>query len=504
MTHDEDTPRHRHRPGPGRSKVYRSKARRRRRIVLLTVLSLVGLVVAGGSWAYYQLDSNTTTFDSAGVSKNRPPANVAGQNVLLIGSDARSAGNSKLGGGNEDVGHSDTAILLHVYGDQKHAVGVSIPRDTLVDLPPCLLPNGKWSAEQHNAMFNSAFSTGQSLKGNPACTQNAVEKLTGLRVDHTIVVDFRGFAAMTDAVGGVQVCVPKDIYQQDLNPGRTTRGSLLFAKGVQTVSGQKALDYVRLRHGIGDGSDIGRMKRQQAFLSALIKKVKGQGLDPTTLLPLANAATKALTVDPGLGSAAKLMGFAMGLKNIDLPNIKFVTLPWRFVGARVAVMVPEAEKLWADIKADRTIDGKNASGKQGPSPAPSAAAQVVGTGISVGVYNGTSTAHLAAHAAAALKKDGFTITTTATAAGTGHATTVIKYGSGQHNSATALAKLFPGAGLVPSTIPGLKLILGQDYAATAHATISPTPPPTTAGTPAPLNQTARSASDNPCTKLTYG
>ncbi|MET8957477.1 LCP family glycopolymer transferase, partial [Streptomyces sp. NPDC004129] len=291
-----------------------------------------------------------------------------------------------LGGGDtNDIGRSDTAFVLHIYADHKHALAVSIPRDTLVTVPPCRLPDGSWTTTQTNAIFNSAFSVGQTDKGNPACTQNTVEQLTGLRVDHTVVVDFKGFAALTGVVGGVQVCLPQDVYEKDLDPNRATRGNLLFKKGEQTVSGQQALDYVRIRHGLGDGSDIGRIKRQQAFLSSLIKKVKSDGITPTHLLPLADAATKSLTVDPGLSTANKLISFAMSLKDIDLHNTKFVTLPWRYAGERVAVVEPDASDLWAALKADRTIDGTDASGKKQPqadaSASPSPTQRVSGAGI---------------------------------------------------------------------------------------------------------------------------
>lgn len=136
----------------------------------------------------------------------------------------------------------------------------------------------------------------------------------------------------------------------------------------------------RIRHGIGDGSDIGRIKRQQAFLAGLIKKVKGQGMNPVTLLPLAKAAAAAITVDPGLGSADKLLSFALGLKDIDLHDTAFVTRPWRYQGARVAIVHPDAERLWAMLKADRTLDGTDAGGKARPTarstatPTPSAGA----------------------------------------------------------------------------------------------------------------------------------
>ncbi|MFI9305631.1 LCP family protein [Streptomyces triculaminicus] len=343
----------------------RRKPRRGRiRVVTVVVVSFVVLLTAGAGWVYLKLNGNISVFDADGLSKNRPRASAAGQNVLVIGSDSRSGDNRSLGGGEGDVGRSDTAFLLHVHGDGEHAVAVSIPRDTLVDIPPCRNPDGSWTEEQRHVMFNSAFSVGESPKGNPACTQNTVERLTGLRVDHTVVVDFAGFAAMASAVGGVEVCVPADVHQGDLDPHRGSRGDLIFAKGRQTVSGRKALDYVRVRHGLGDGSDIGRIRRQQAFLSAMVGKVRSQGFSPTTLLPLADAATKSMTVDPGLGSADKMLSFAMSLKDIAPHDMKFVTLPWRYDGNRVAVVQPDADALWAALRADRTVDGKNA-GKGG-------------------------------------------------------------------------------------------------------------------------------------------
>lgn len=434
--------------------------------------------------------------------------------MLLIGSDSRGGNNADLGGGEDAGARSDTTILLHIYADHKHAVGVSFPRDALVPRPACKLPNGKWTKAEASVMFNSAFSVGDTDAGNPACTQNTVEKLTNLRVDHTIVVNFQGFASMTSAIGGVDVCLPNAIYEGDLNPNLGRKGKQVFPKGEQKVSGQAALDYVRLRHGVGDGSDIGRMKRQQAFLSALIKDVKGKGMNPTTLLPLADAATKSLIVDEGLGSAAKLMSFALSLKDIDLHDIKFITTPWRYDGPRVALL-PEADQLWAALKADRTLDGQDASGAGAsaapsdaaptPSEAPSsvAPATVKGSGIRVGVYNGTTTAGLTAKAVTALKASKFTVTTVANASAQNHATTVVQYGPGEKAAAQTVASLFPGATLEASSRAGVSLVLGKDFAAAngaASGGASAAPGPL----PSSISSGARSADDDPCANVSYG
>ncbi|MFJ2239519.1 LCP family protein [Streptomyces sp. NPDC087859] len=485
-------PRHRQ---SGRRRSARRRGRRIR-LALLVCLSVLVLATAGAGWLYLKLNGDISTFDSGGLSDHRPDAaSQKGENVLLIGSDARTDGNDKLGGGDkDDIGRSDTTFLLHIYADHRHALAVSIPRDTLVAIPPCKLPDGSWTKTQTDTMFNAAYSVGDTAKGNPACTQNTVEQLTGLRVDHTVVVDFKGFARLTEVVGGVKVCLPQDVYQNDLNPHRTTPGKRLFTKGEQTVSGQKALDYVRIRHGIGDGSDIGRIKRQQAFVASLLKEVKSRGLTPTRLLPLADAATKSLTVDPGLGTADKLISFAMALKDIDLHNTKFVTVPWRYEGSRVAVVQPDASELFATLKADRTIDGKNAGGKQ--KAATASASPVSGAGIGVSVYNGTTVTGLAARAAATLTSDGFTVTGTATAATQDHTGTSVEYGPGELSRARTVAEAFPGAELESVTGSGISVVLGRSYAA------APTATPT--AVPTEVADGARSADDDPCSNLTYG
>ncbi|MEU8700041.1 LCP family protein [Streptomyces sp. NPDC048680] len=499
-----------HKTAPDRRGGARATARGRRRkrgrirLVLGMFLSMLALVTAGAGWAYFKLSGTIDTFGADGISDNRPAATSKGQNVLVIGSDARTDGNSELGGGDKgDIGRSDTAFVLHVYADGKHAVGVSIPRDTLVDIPRCKLPDGSWSRPEAHVMFNSAYSVGQTAKGNPACTQNTVEALTGLRVDHTVVVDFKGFSELTEVVDGVQVCLPQDVYEKDINPNRATRGKRILAKGEQTVSGRAALDYVRLRHGIGDGSDIGRIKRQQAFVASLLKKVKSDGLTPTKLLPLANAATKSMTVDPGLGSAEKLIAFAMSLKNIDLHNTKFITIPWRYEGARVAIVEPDADALWAALKADRTLDGQDASGEKPsgrPSPSPSADEPPSGAGIAVAVYNGTSHTGLASRAAAGLKAADFTVTGTATASTQDYRTTVIEYGPGQKEGARTVARLFAAAELRSATAAGISVILGQSYADDPTATASAAP----TAVPSKVADDARSADDDLCAKLSYG
>ncbi|WP_051836710.1 LCP family protein [Streptomyces sp. NRRL WC-3742] len=508
----------------------------RRRRFLRTAIGLAAVLVlsvAGvGAWFYNRLNSNITTFDAGGVATERPPAPVPASpgaqvpvNLLLLGSDTRDNGNNSLGGGDEGVGNSDTAILIHVYADHKHAVGVSIPRDTLVTIPSCKLANGTWTKPRTDQMFNSAFSVGELAKGNPACTQNTVESLTGLRIDHTIVVDFKGAAAMSEALGGVDACVPNDVNEYGIH----------LKKGMQKLSGQSAVDYLRARHGIGDNSDIGRMKRQQAFLSSMIRKVQGQGFSLTTLLPLADAATQSLTVDEGLGTASKLVDFARSLSDIQLSDVTFVTAPWRFAGDRVRLVQPDADTLWKLLREDRTLDGHTTAGTGQVTSSPSATATTPGAtapltaeqaSAPITVVNGVGTSGLAGTGSKALQAHGFqNIVLGANEPGKQH--TEITYDPARKAVAAQVAAVFPGAAMVE--LPGadsVTVTLGADYqpaggarpeavtkpeAASAPSPgLSPAPGATPASPGVPstmptgIAENIRGADTDPCANLTFG
>ena len=501
-------------PEPGGEPPEADRRARRRRALRIGGLSLAGLLLAtvgAGGWFYQRLTGNLNVFDSGGLSASRPsagPADANGAspvNVLLLGSDTRVNGNDELAGGAVGAGNSDTALLVHVYADHRHAVAVSIPRDSLVDIPPCRLPNGRWTEPQHGQMFNSAFSVGGAPTGNPACSQNTVETMTGLRVDHTIVVDFKGFAAMTSAIGGVPVCVPNAVDGYGIR----------LAKGRQSVSGQVALDYVRARHGFGDGSDIGRVKRQQAFLGSLLKKVQDQGFDLTTLLPLADAATRSLTVDPGLGSALKLATFVQSIRSVKLADFTFVTAPWRYAGDRVSLVHPDVDELWALLRQDRTLDGRY-TGRVAPA-APASSAASADLTLPVVVHNGTGTIGLADRAVQELAAKGYQ-EVTAGSPGISRAVTAVVYPAGHQGDAEQIAQLFPGAEVraeattAPVGAAGVTVELGHDYLVAAGPSWSADPPASSParGThpnttvPSGIADNARPADTDVCAGLTYG
>ncbi|MFJ8825800.1 LCP family protein [Streptomyces sp. NPDC102467] len=341
-------------PGGGSSPSGAGRIRRRRRWLRYSAIgaALLVLVAGGTGWiAFEKLNGNIhedsdTAAELARYEKERPTVLVDGaQNLLLIGSDSRAGANRKYGR-NDGTQRSDTTILLHVAADRKSATAVSFPRDLMVDVPACRKPDGT-RIEPMFAMFNYAFETGGS-----ACTIRTVEKMTGVRIDHHMVVDFQGFKDMVDAVDGVEVCLDKPIDDADAH--------LRLAPGKHVLDGEQALGYVRARKSIGNGSDTDRMDRQQRFLGALATKVQSNDvlLNPAKLYPVLDAATSSLTTDPGLASLRGLYDLVRGMRGIPVDRIQFLTVPrqsYIYNANRDQLVQPAAERLFTQLRTDAPI-----------------------------------------------------------------------------------------------------------------------------------------------------
>jgi LCP family protein required for cell wall assembly len=342
-------------PGAGASAVGGGlRRRRRRRLYWSGVAALaLGVTAVGAGWTVYAKLSGNITADEAAAAElarydeERPTALVRGaQNVLVIGSDSRSGdGNGRYG---RDTGteRSDTTILLHLAADRDSATAVSLPRDLMVHVPGCRRPDGSRTAPAF-APFNHAFEAGGS-----ACTVRTAEKLTGIRIDHHVVVDFQGFKKMVDALDGVEVCLREPVHDKDAR--------LTLPAGRVTLDGEQALGYVRARKSLGDGSDTDRMERQQRFLGALVSKVQSNGvlLNPVKLYPVLDAATSSLTTDPGLASLRGLYDLVRGLRGLPAERVQFLTVP-RESYARDAdrdqLVEPDAEKLFTRLRTDEPV-----------------------------------------------------------------------------------------------------------------------------------------------------
>ena len=330
---------------------------RRRRVVTWVAASVAVLLLAvtvGGFLAYRHLDGNITELDTSDLlGTDRPEAYVPAENVahrplniLLLGSDTREGQGMRIGG--ETPGLSDTTILLHLSADRERAYGVSLPRDAMVERPSCVKEDGS-TDPGGLSIFNSAYAV-----GGPACTQRTVEQLTGIRIDHFVVIDFAGFTNMVDALGGVPVCVPTEVND--------TIGNIHLPAGSYEMSGEQALDYVRLRHELSENGDIGRMKRQQAFLAAMANKAISAGTltNPVRLYSFLDAATKSLTTDPGLASLKELSDLAGQVRDIGVEDIAFLTVPFESYepDPNRLVWAPEAERLWERIRTDEDLSRK--------------------------------------------------------------------------------------------------------------------------------------------------
>jgi LCP family protein required for cell wall assembly len=343
---------------------YRGKHRRAVRHPVLRAVAattaMVLLAIAGTAFlAYRHLEGNITVsngFDD--IMGDRPDeVEVEGPrrplNVLILGSDTRE-GQTEVSG--SSAGLSDTTIMLHLSADRERAYGVSIPRDMLVDRPDCTDPeDGSMIPGEELAQWNEAYAL-----GGEACTIAQFEAMSKLRVNHFVVVDFAGFKTMVDALGGVPVCVPNEVNDPI--------GRIYLPAGTYKVTGNQALDYVRVRHEIGtiDTGDIGRMKRQQAFLASMVNTAVSAGtlLNPARLWKFLNAATQSLTTNPGLSNIRTLFDLAQDVRNIGLDKVQFFTVPFdpyepdpnRLVAA------PEAEALWEQLRHDKPLTRALTSG----------------------------------------------------------------------------------------------------------------------------------------------
>nr|WP_239158138.1 LCP family protein [Streptomyces sp. SID13726] len=316
-------------------------------------MGVVAAALAGAGWAAYaKLDGNITPDDAAAAElaryeKERPTSLVKdAQNILLIGSDSRSGDGNARYGRDSGTERSDTTILLHLAAGRRTATAVSLPRDLMVDVPACLRPDGTRS-EPMFAMFNYAFQ-----KGGSACTIRTVEKLTDIRVDHHMVVDFHGFKDMVDAVDGVAVCLAEPIHDK--------AAKLRLPSGRVTLDGEEALGYVRARKSLGNGSDTDRMDRQQRFLGALVNKVQSNDvlLNPVKLYPVLDAATSSLTTDPDLASLRGLYELVRGLRDIPAGRVQFLTVPresYVYNANRDQLVEPEAQRLFERLRKDAPV-----------------------------------------------------------------------------------------------------------------------------------------------------
>ncbi|MEU8714937.1 LCP family protein [Streptomyces sp. NPDC048663] len=443
-----------------------SRGRRVLKALGLITAALV-LVTAGAGWWFYEHlngNINSVSLDGKGGTEKADAFGRTPINILVIGSDGRtSSEDCKLGGGCRTTGvqtgngNADVEMVVHISADRSNATVMSIPRDTMVNVPACKDTKSGQATSGYYGQVNSALEYG------PACQVDTVHQLTGITIDHFVKLDFSGVVKMSDAVGGVGVCVSSDVYD--------TYSHLKLSKGAHTLKGEAALEFVRSRHGFGDGSDLGRTVSQHIFLSAMMRNFKSAGTltDPTAVYKLADAATKALTVDDGLGSVKKLISLAADVNKVPTKRMTFTTMqtaPDPNNSNRVVVGAG-AKDLFATMANDQSLttsSGKKSSAA-GATEKPKPTATVPAAQIAVTVENGTDITGRASAIASSLISQGFSSGTTTANAPSSASTTTVSYGSGDKAEAQTVAKALdvPSSHVKQGSGTGVTLVIGSDW-----------------------------------------
>jgi LCP family protein required for cell wall assembly len=318
---------------------------------VIAVLAVSAAAVA--SWAAIDLVTSlkpTLEVESEALLEGVPDigAMEGGLNFLVVGSDKRPVSGA-FGDPEEEAGErNDVTMLLHISQDHSHVEVVSFPRDMLVEVPECANPEDP-GGEPLSAMSDVKINT-VLQHGGFSCVALTVEQLTGVTIPAGGIVEFDGVAALATAVGGVEVCLAERIDDDE--------AGLHLDAGVHSISGYDALAFLRSRHGVGDGSDLGRISNQQTFLASLIRTVKSGGTldDPVKLYSIAKAVTSNMRLTSGVQDPVRLVSIAKALQDIDLSKVAFIQYPTGYTDDSSAVVPTESAQLVnAALQADLPV-----------------------------------------------------------------------------------------------------------------------------------------------------
>lgn len=411
----------------------RSVIRRRALIGGGLVVALVATIALA---TVLHLNDNISRVDIAAGSGDRPSDVDGDLNILVVGSDTRD------GVGNDDYGtdtaeggaRSDTNLLVHISEDRKSTSVISIPRDSMTKAPTDCDDANSTVSNGEVRRWNDNFN-----EGGPACLVKTLEGLTGIYVDHVAVIDFRGFQNMVDALDGVDVCLPEPVKDED--------AKIDLPAGKQRLDGEEALGYVRMRKSLGDGSDLGRIERQQAFMASMAQEATRTSLlvRPDKLYSFLDAATKSMTADDDLG-LQRMLSIARSVKGLEMDELVFVTVPtepYPNDSNRVQWREDAADELWAAVRDDTDLPGTE---KKKSAPAK---LSVAPSDITVDVRNHTDATGLAAQEVAALEVQGFEAGVSGALPARSDARgVVVRHAKGDTASAKTVAAAYSGAKLV--------------------------------------------------------
>lgn len=506
---------------PGRRKAHSpapktKKAKRRRPVILAgrsaaAVFAVSALALTGGAWQW-QSTKNDLMRNVAALDPNSrdildPNAQHGDENFLIVGVDTRTGANGEMGAGSTadaEGARSDTIMLVNIPADRKRVVAVSFPRDLAITPMKCQAWNaetgaygpvydantGEWSDDWRytETKINSAYAL-----GGPKCLVKVIQKMSGLSINRFMAVDFAGFSKMVDAVGGVEVCSTTPLEDYEL-------GTVLASAGRQTLDGHTALNYVRARQVTTEvNGDYGRIKRQQLFLSSLLRSI----ISKDTLFSLSklNNVVNMFIEDTYVDNVRTkdLVDLGQSLQGINAGRITFVTVPTTGITDSDGNEEPRTQDIRALFDAiinDDPLPGENdtnattspmTAAKKAEEAAPSATAEqpaettqtelvnAVTTNpadVTVQVSNSTGQEGLGATATAALQQHGFNVLEPDDYDGTVTGTTVM-FSAGNEEAAATVAAAFPNAKMERVTGLGqtVQVVLGSDFTAVAS------PPP---------------------------
>ena len=484
---------------PGARRAVPPVRRRRAARVLSWIAVVTSVAVLAGALGGYVLlnhyDGKINRLDDVFAFGDRPAVTATrdARNVLIVGSDSR--GDLKAGEGTQGTGEdfvtgqrSDTVILAHLYGDADKAQLISFPRDSWVTIPEHVDAKTGKVVPEREGKLNLAF-----FEGGPPLLIQTIERLSQLRIDNYMQIDFDGFQRMVNTLGGVEVCLSKPAKEKD--------SGIDLPAGRQTIKGDQALAFVRQRKGLPNG-DIDRIARQQQFIGAIVRKTLSAGtlLNPFKLNGVIGVATESLQVDESL-SINDLRDLALRFRSFNAGGVIFATVPIADVNGfrqrQSVVLLDEAkmavlfDQLRRDVAPDTPEADKPASGSGQPLiVAPSA--------VRVKVYNGAGVKGLGRRAYDDLAAVGFQLVGAPDNRGSDATTTTVFHGPDKADSARTLAAALPGAKveLDPSLTRTLEVVVGSSYSGASPVTVkgrAPTRAPSASAAPP-----VKTAAQDPC------
>ena len=469
--------------GPTSRRKRKQGASRKKKVLLWTGGTMAFVLVGGATGAYMiynKLDGNIGSVD-VGTAAVETPGMDGPLNILILGNDVRTGeGNESYGNKTNVTGHADTTFLIHVSDDRTNATALSIPRDLKTEIPDCPTkqPDGSTKVipgSVGKTKFNESFGVNGR---DPGCTMRTITQMTGIGINHFMMVDFNAVKTLSTAVGGVKVCLTKPIRD-------TKYSKLNLDEGEHRIQGEDALAFLRNRHGLGNESDLDRIKMQQQFLASMMRQLKEDTLDsPTQLLDVAEAATEALTVDKGIGSALKLTSLAKEIGKVDLKNISFMTVPVvdnpdepPTKRATVVLDQTKAPQVFSMIENDVSFTEVKKKEKDAKSAKAQAEAKLLqgtrakASDVRVDVFNGSGITGAAQSTINWLQNDmGVNRSTNKSNAPEKAAKTTLTYAPNQADQARKLADMMglPATALKPGTQDAaerepMTLVLGTDF-----------------------------------------